>query len=52
MDQEEHEVYGQEIPVDGGDMDMDAGEDDAVKVSGLNRLFFLLNPNPSCNLVI
>jgi polyadenylate-binding protein 2 len=32
MDQEEHEVYGQEIPVDGADVDMDPSEDDAVKV--------------------
>ena len=36
MDDEEHEVYGQEIPVDGdmegGDVDMTAGGDDAAKV--------------------
>lgn len=50
MDQEEHEVYGQEIPVDGGDVDMDPAEEDAVKVSGFHNPFSLLNPNPSCNL--
>lgn len=46
MDQEEHEVYGQEIPVDGGDVDvdMDPAEDDAVKVSGFRRPF--LSPKP------
>jgi hypothetical protein len=37
MDEEEHEVYGQEIPVDadmeGGDVDMTGGGgDDAAKV--------------------
>jgi hypothetical protein len=31
MEDEEHEVYGQEIPVDGEDVDMAAG-DDATKV--------------------
>ncbi|XP_008658656.1 polyadenylate-binding protein 2 isoform X1 [Zea mays] len=31
MEDEEHEVYGQEIPVDGEDVDMSAG-DDATKV--------------------
>uniref|UniRef100_A0A8R7V3E2 Polyadenylate-binding protein 2 n=1 Tax=Triticum urartu TaxID=4572 RepID=A0A8R7V3E2_TRIUA len=32
MEDEEHEVYGQEIPVDGEDVDMGAGGDDAAKV--------------------
>jgi polyadenylate-binding protein 2 len=36
MDEEEHEVYGQEIPVDadmeGADVDMTGGGDDAAKV--------------------
>ncbi|XP_022136947.1 polyadenylate-binding protein 2-like isoform X1 [Momordica charantia] len=34
MEEEEHEVYGGEIPVEGemdGDVDMSAGDDDAVK---------------------
>jgi hypothetical protein len=44
MDQEEHEVYGQDIPVDGGDVDMDPGEGDAVRVSGSRRPF--LSPKP------
>ncbi|KAJ4790214.1 Polyadenylate-binding protein 2 [Rhynchospora pubera] len=38
MDQEEHEVYGQEIPVDGGDIDMDPAEDDAVKMQELDEM--------------
>ena len=36
MEEEEHEVYGGEIPVEGemeGDVDMSAGDDDAVKVA-------------------
>ena len=37
MDEEEHEVYGQEIPVDGdmegGDVEMTAAGDDAAKVT-------------------
>ena len=32
MDEEEHEVYGQEIPVDGEDVDMSGAGDDAAKV--------------------
>nr|CAB3467500.1 unnamed protein product [Digitaria exilis] len=32
MEDEEHEVYGQEIPVDGEDVDMSAAGDDAAKV--------------------
>ncbi|XP_062228468.1 polyadenylate-binding protein 2-like isoform X1 [Phragmites australis] len=32
MEDEEHEVYGQEIPVDGEDVDMAAAGDDAAKV--------------------
>jgi hypothetical protein len=38
MEDEEHEVYGQEIPVDGEDVDMAAG-DDATKVP-------LVTPSP------
>ncbi|XP_078172259.1 polyadenylate-binding protein 3-like isoform X1 [Carex rostrata] len=38
MDQEEHEVYGQEIPVDGGDVDMDPAEEDAVKMQELDEM--------------
>ena len=60
MEEEEHEVYGGEIPDEGemdgdmeahhGDVDMSAADDDAVKVSLL--LFFLSsyydyqNPSP------
>jgi hypothetical protein len=56
MDEEEHEVYGQEIPVDadmeGGDVDMTAGGDDAAKVTPTPTrttwiLVPALNPNPS-----
>ena len=40
MDEEEHEVYGQEIPedgdMDGADVDMAAGGDDAAKVPSLD----------------
>ncbi|KAK8455116.1 hypothetical protein SEVIR_4G089300v4 [Setaria viridis] len=32
MEDEEHEVYGQEIPVDGEDVDMSGAGDDAAKV--------------------
>ncbi|KAE8770441.1 Polyadenylate-binding protein 2 [Hordeum vulgare] len=32
MEDEEHEVYGQEIPVDAEDVEMGAGGDDAAKV--------------------
>ena len=32
MEDDEHEVYGQEIPVDGEDVDMAAAGDDAAKV--------------------
>lgn len=32
MDEEEHEVYGGEIPVEEGDVDMTAADDDAIKV--------------------
>nr|ACG37339.1 polyadenylate-binding protein 2 [Zea mays] len=37
MDDEEHEVYGQEIPVDGEDVDMSAG-DDATKLQELDEM--------------
>lgn len=33
MADEEHEVYGQEIPLDGEDVDMGAPGDEAAKVS-------------------
>ena len=40
MEDEEHEVYGQEIPedgdMDGADVDMAAGGDDAAKVQSLD----------------
>jgi len=40
MDEEEHEVYGQEIPedgdMDGADVDMAAAGDDAAKVPPLD----------------
>jgi hypothetical protein len=32
MEDEEHEVYGQEIPVDGEDVDMSGAGDEAAKV--------------------
>lgn len=32
MEEEEHEVYGGEIPVEEGDIDMSAADDDAIKV--------------------
>lgn len=32
MEEEEHEVYGGEIPVEEGDIDMSATDDDAIKV--------------------
>uniref|UniRef100_A0ACD5YQZ3 Uncharacterized protein n=1 Tax=Avena sativa TaxID=4498 RepID=A0ACD5YQZ3_AVESA len=42
MDEEEHEVYGQEIPVDadmeGADVDMTAGGDDAAKLQELDEM--------------
>lgn len=37
MEDEEHEVYGQEIPVDGEDVDMGAAGDDAAKVRRRRR---------------
>ncbi|AQK83267.1 Polyadenylate-binding protein 3 [Zea mays] len=37
MEDEEHEVYGQEIPVDGEDVDMAAG-DDATKLQELDDM--------------
>jgi polyadenylate-binding protein 2 len=49
MDDEEHEVYGQEIPVDGEDVDMSAG-DDATKVpldAHSHPTPFPRRPNPS-----
>lgn len=33
MEEEEHEVYGGDIPVEDGDVDMSAADDDAIKVS-------------------
>ncbi|CAL5054418.1 unnamed protein product [Urochloa decumbens] len=51
MDEEEHEVYGQEIPedgdMDGADVDMGAGGDDAAKAMSSNmgcssQLYFVL----------
>lgn len=42
MEEDEHEVYGGEIPVEGemdGDVDMSAGDDDAVKVA-IRSLYF------------
>jgi polyadenylate-binding protein 2 len=38
MEDEEHEVYGQEIPVDGEDVDMGAGGDDAAKLHELDEM--------------
>ncbi|RLN09832.1 polyadenylate-binding protein 2-like [Panicum miliaceum] len=42
MDEEEHEVYGQEIPedgdMDGADVDMAAGGDDAAKLQELDEM--------------
>uniref|UniRef100_A0A0D9VL99 RRM domain-containing protein n=1 Tax=Leersia perrieri TaxID=77586 RepID=A0A0D9VL99_9ORYZ len=42
MDEEEHEVYGQEIPedgdMDGADVDMTAGGDDAAKLQELDEM--------------
>ncbi|CAN6253216.1 unnamed protein product [Urochloa humidicola] len=42
MDEEEHEVYGQEIPedgdMDGADVDMGAGGDDAAKLQELDEM--------------
>lgn len=32
MEEEEHEVYGGEIPVEEADVDMSAADDDAIKV--------------------
>ena len=45
MEEEEHEVYGGEIPVEGemdGDVDMSVADDDAVKVSNRSLFLFLL----------
>lgn len=39
MEDEEHEVYGQEIPVDGEDVDMSAAGDEAAKVLSRAPLF-------------
>ena len=57
MDEEEHEVYGQEIPedgdMDGADVDMAAAGDDATKVPPLDpcvyRYTLALGP---CGLLI
>lgn len=42
MDEEEHEVYGQEIPedgdMDGADVDMASGGDDAAKLQELDQM--------------
>ncbi|XP_062228469.1 polyadenylate-binding protein 2-like isoform X2 [Phragmites australis] len=38
MEDEEHEVYGQEIPVDGEDVDMAAAGDDAAKLQELDEM--------------
>jgi len=42
MDEEEHEVYGQEIPedgdMDGADVDMAAAGDDATKLQELDEM--------------
>jgi hypothetical protein len=43
MEDEEHEVYGQEIPVDGEDVDMAAG-DDATKVPARSAPLYLPPP--------
>lgn len=39
MEEEEHEVYGGEIPVEEGDIDMSAADDDAIKVPSI--LYFI-----------
>ena len=38
MEDEEHEVYGQEIPVDGEDVDMAAAGDDVAKLQELDEM--------------
>uniref|UniRef100_A0A804QWA3 RRM domain-containing protein n=1 Tax=Zea mays TaxID=4577 RepID=A0A804QWA3_MAIZE len=37
MEDEEHEVYGQEIPVDGEDVDMSAGDDATKELDEMKR---------------
>lgn len=50
MDEEEHEVYGQEIPedgdMDGADVDMTGAGDDAAKVPPLWISVSRAKPNP------
>jgi polyadenylate-binding protein 2 len=50
MEDEEHEVYGQEIPVDGEDVDMSGAGDEAAKVLPHGPLLSLpplpRRPNP------
>jgi polyadenylate-binding protein 2 len=49
MEDEEHEVYGQEIPVDGEDVDMSGAGDDAAKVPlRTPSTPRPRRPNPSC----
>uniref|UniRef100_A0A0D9WNC4 Uncharacterized protein n=1 Tax=Leersia perrieri TaxID=77586 RepID=A0A0D9WNC4_9ORYZ len=46
MADEEHEVYGQEIPLDGEDVDMSAAGDEAAKVPEASNALLALSPGP------